>query len=151
MPPDEALPRAPIPRRLRDVRFYVDEDIIGFGYAMMWARTDTVTCGAEIVEDILPRQIPDSNWIPVVAANGWIAITGNREIRESPVEAPVAHAAAARIVCIHDKRGVLATWDKVIQLARSWNQVSTFIDVHPTGPWWLSVTPSGMSELQYRL
>ena len=117
---------------------------------MMWARTDTVTCGAEIVADILPRQIPDSNRNPVVAANGRIAITGNRKIRESPGEAPVAHAAAARIVCIHYKGGVLATWDKVIQLARSWNQVSTFIDVHPTGPWWLSVTPSGMSELQYR-
>lgn len=151
MPPDEALPRRPIPRKLQDVRFYVDEDVIGFGYAMMWARTDTVTCGADVVADFLPRQIPDSQWIPIVAGRGWIAITGNRKIRESPVEAPIAHDAAARIVCIHDKRGVLATWDKVMQLARSWNQVSTFIASHPEGPWWLSVTPSGVGELPYRL
>ena len=133
------------------MRFYVDEDVIGFGYSMMWARMDTVTCGADIVAELLPRRIPDSEWIPVVATNGWIAITGNRKIRESPVEASIAHASAARIVCIHDKRGVLGTWDKVMQLARSWNQVSEFIDTHPAGPWWLSVTPSGVGELRYRV
>jgi hypothetical protein len=38
-----------------------------------------------------------------------------------------------------------------MQLARSWNQVSEFIDAHPTGPWWLSVTPSGVKELGYRV
>lgn len=151
MPPDEARPREPPPRKLADVRWYVDEDLIGFGNAMMWARTDTVTCGAAVVADVLPRRIPDTEWIPLVATRGWIAITGNRRIRESPVEAPVAQAAAARIVCVHDKRGALSTWDKLVQLARWWNQVVLFTEAHPTGPWWLSVTPSGVGELPYRV
>jgi PIN like domain len=109
VPPDEAVPRQPVTRKLDDVRFYVDEDIIGFGYAMMWARTDTVTCGADVIASILPRQIPDVDWIPIVASKGWVAITGNRRIRENPVEALAAHSSAARIVCVHDKRGALPT------------------------------------------
>lgn len=125
--------------------------MLGFGYAMMWARTDTVTCGEALVADKLPRQTPDQDWIPVVAGLGWVAITGNEAIRTSPVEAPVAVAAEARIVCLHDPRGNLSTWGKLTQLTRWWVQVEAFIGDHSAGPWWLSVTPSGTRSLDYRV
>ncbi len=151
MAPEPAEPRAPRARRYEDIRFYVDEDMLGFGYSMMWARTDTVTCGEVLVGAELPRQTPDVEWIPIVAGHGWVAITGNDAIHSSPIEAPVARRAKARIVCLHDSRGQLSTWGKLCQLAQHWQQIENFIADHPEGPWWLSVTRSGIRELDYRV
>ncbi|MGH3824614.1 MAG: hypothetical protein ACRDRA_17540 [Pseudonocardiaceae bacterium] len=56
MPPELPEPR---PRPLEQIRFYVDEDILGVGYALMWARPDAVTCGIEPVAEELPRGVLD--------------------------------------------------------------------------------------------
>ncbi|MDN5851874.1 MAG: hypothetical protein L0K86_03320 [Actinomycetia bacterium] len=149
MPPDEAEPRRPRPRRRENIRYYVDEDILGLGYAMMWARTDTVTCGETLVEDDLPRQIPDPAWIPFVATHGWVAITSNRKIRTNPIEGAAARTSGARIVCVHDERGDLNTWQKLGLLVLHWDKPERFVEEHAGGPWWLSVTRSGVRELDY--
>jgi hypothetical protein len=148
--PEPAPPRSAPNRRLyQDIRYYVDEDMLGLGHAMMWARTDTVTCGHPLVEAEIPRETPDEDWIRIVARHGWVSITGNRKIRTNPIEISVAIREAAKIVCVHDPRGSLNTWDKLTRLTQWWTRVSTFVDKHPSGPWWLSVTPSGPRELQY--
>lgn len=63
------MPPEPRPRPVEGIRFYVDEDILGIGYALMWLRADVITCGVEPVADELPRQIQDIDWIPRVAAS----------------------------------------------------------------------------------
>jgi hypothetical protein len=75
------VPPEPRPRPLEQIRFYVDEDILGVGYSLMWARPDAVTCGIEPVAEELPRGVLDIDWIPGVAAHGWVAITKNHKIR----------------------------------------------------------------------
>ncbi len=116
---------------------------------MMWARTDTVTCGELLVEDELPRQIPDSEWIPIVAQHGWVAITSNRKIRTNPIEGDASRSSGARIVCVHDPRGDLSTWNKMRMLMLHWEPVERYVEEHPAGPWWLSVTRSGLRVLDY--
>lgn len=46
MPPVDVPPELPDPRSrpIEQIRFYVDEDILGVGYALMWLRPDVVTC-----------------------------------------------------------------------------------------------------------
>ena len=78
MPPELPEPRS---RSLEQIRFYVDEDILGVGYALMWVRPDAVTCGIEPVAEELPRGSLDIDWIPRVAAHGWVAITKNHKIQ----------------------------------------------------------------------
>lgn len=125
------------------MRFYVDEDCLGLGYAMMWARPDTVTCAEEMVVEVLPRRTADADWLPIVSGHGWVVITGNRRIREDPTESVVAVREHARIICVHDPSGASSTWDKLAQLTRYWDRIEGFIATHHDGPWWLSVPPSG--------
>lgn len=99
------VPPEPRARPLEGIRFYVDEDILGIGYALMWLRADVITCGVEPVADELPRQIRDIEWIPRVAGHGWVAITGDRKIRTNPIEAKVATGSGARIVCFASSSG----------------------------------------------
>ena len=47
----------------------------------MWVRPDAVTCGIEPVAEELPRGSLDIDWIPRVAAHGWVAITKNHKIQ----------------------------------------------------------------------
>lgn len=150
MRPDEFLPPEPRPRPLGDVRFYVDEDVLGLGYALAWARQDTIVCGLPPLADDLGRGTVDQDWIPIVAARGWIAITGNARIRTNPAEAHVATDAGLRAICIVDSRGRADTWQKLAQLARWWSSLETFVAVNPRGPWWVNVLPSGLAERAYR-
>lgn len=149
-PPDpDGFPPERLPRRLETVRFYVDEDLLPVGNAMMWARTDVVVCGASLITAELPLGTPDLNWIPLVAAHGWIAVTGNDRIHRNPEESKLAVDRRLRAVCPQDARGDLTMWQKLSLVTRHWDNVERFIGAHPQGPWWLSVTASGLRELPY--
>lgn len=145
------MPPEPRPRPLEGIRFYVDEDILGIGYAAMWLRSDVVTCGVGQVATDLPRKIADVDWIPRVAARGWIAITGNRKIRTNPVEAGVAVGCGARIICFAGSAGNRTSWDKVDLLVRHWAAIENMIEREPARPWWLAVNASGVDAQPYRV
>lgn len=125
--PDD-VPPEPRSRPLEGIRFYVDEDILGIGYAAMWLRSDVITCGIGEVAMDLPRQIADVDWIPRVTARGWIAVTGNRKIRTNPVEAGVAAGCRARIICFAGSAGNRTSWDKVGLLIRHWAAIENMIE-----------------------
>lgn len=148
-PENEVLPPERQPRSLDRARFYVDEDLLPVGNAMMWSRTDVVVCGADLIVDELPRGKWDINWIPIVASCGWIAITGNNKIHRNPEESRVAVDERLRAICPHDARSDLNMWGKLTLIVRNWGEIERFIERHPVGPWWLSVTNSGTRELPY--
>lgn len=145
------MPPEPRPRPLNSIRFYVDEDILGIGYAAMWLRPDVITCGVGQVAADLPRQIPDVDWIPRVTARGWVAITGNRRIRTNPVEAGIAVGCGARIICFAGSAGNRTSWEKTGLLIRHWAAIESMIEHEPVGPWWLAVNASGVEPQAYRL
>lgn len=148
MPPELPEPR---PRPLEQIRFYVDEDILGVGYALMWARPDAVTCGIEPVAVELPRGVLDIDWIPRVATHGWVTITKNHKIRSNPVEARVAVEAEARIVGFAGRSGNMTSWQMITTLARHWTAIENQIASDPQGPWWLSVSGQKAGLLGYRV
>lgn len=69
-----------------------------------------MTCGIEPVTKELPRGVLDIDWIPRVAAHGWVAITKNHKIRPNPVEARAAVEAKARIVGFAGRSGNMTSW-----------------------------------------
>lgn len=148
MPPELPEPRS---RSLEQIRFYVDEDILGVGYSLMWVRPDAVTCGIEPVAEELPRGSLDIDWIPRVAAHGWVAITKNHKIRSNPVEAHVAVEAEARIVAFAGRSGNMTSWQMMTVLARHWTAIENQMAADPSGPWWLSVSASTTSLVNYRM
>lgn len=140
----------PRPRLAEGIRFYVDEDILGVGYAMMWVRPDVVACGQMPFASRLPRGTFDVDWIQTVSDLGLVAITNNHKIRTNPVEAQVAVSCAARIVGLAGKSAQRSSWDKVTLLTRHWTAIEDYIEKHPAGPWWLAVTQTTVSARDYR-
>jgi hypothetical protein len=146
------LPEGPPPRpRPRDaVRFYVDEDILGLGYALMWMRGDVVTCGQPPFETDFPRGILDPSWIAKSAELGLIAITNNHKIRITPHEAQVAMSSGARLIGLAGKNAQRTTFDKARLLLSHWQAIETFIESNTAGPWWLSVNQTSVEQSSFK-
>lgn len=90
------------------VRFYVDEQLAGLGLGLMALRSDVVVASHPPIADF-PRDDPD--WIPEVAAHGWVVITNDKHIRTRPGEAEVALQTGLH--CVHLAPPVRAAvrWD----------------------------------------
>jgi len=71
--------------------FFVDEDLSGLGIALMRLRRDVIVGRRAPAIEVAPKDDPD--WIPIVAARGWVVITNDRHIRTGPVEADLANNA----------------------------------------------------------
>jgi len=52
----------------------------------------------EVHDDHLPIDAPDEHWIELVAKNGWIAITKDKNIRYRHAEIESVKASGARVV-----------------------------------------------------
>ena len=116
------------------VRFYVDEQLAGLGLGLMALRSDLVVASHPPIAD-LPRDDPE--WIPEVAARGWVVITNDKHIRTRPGEAEVALHKGLR--CVHLAPPVRAAvrWDFARLLLRHWDAVDALC-AHP-GPVWLQL------------
>ena len=122
---------------LEQVRFFVDEDLAGVGLGLMRLRHDVVVGSHKPVKDLVPSL--DAEWIPVVAHQGWIAITNDRHIRTRHYEATAALECGLR--CVHLRPAVrdAARWDFVRLLAMHWDAVEALCA--EDGPVWLELTP----------
>jgi PIN like domain len=89
-------PGRPAAVDLARVRFSVDEQLAGLGLGLMALRSDIVVASHPPIADF-PRDDPD--WIPQVAAHGWVVITNDKHIRTRPGEAEVALQTGLR--CVH--------------------------------------------------
>ena len=138
-----------IPRRLpnlADVRYFVDEDLAGVGLAMMQLRNDIVVGSHAPVEDVIPSD--DVDWIPVVAARGWVVITNDRHIRTRSDEAAAAVENGARIVHLKPTVRNPNRWEFVRLLARHWDIVEEL--AAESGPRWLQLQTNRYRYLEFR-
>lgn len=129
---------------LRKVRFFVDENFAGVGHGLMHLRDDVVVATHPEVDDV-PRL--DSDWIPVVAARGWVIITNDKRIRTRPHEAPVAVKHRLRCAHIASRLANPTRWDFVRVIAQRWTAVERLCEQE--GPVWLSLTERRAEELPY--
>ncbi|MGH3833397.1 MAG: hypothetical protein ACRDRS_23670 [Pseudonocardiaceae bacterium] len=94
----------------------------------------------------MPKDDPD--WIPIVAARGWVVITNDRHIRTRPGEADQARDTGLLCVCLRPAVKDATSWDFMMVLARHWSQVAELVG--RKGPAWLELRGSSLRELGYQ-
>ncbi len=126
------------------IRFYVDADLIGLGKLLVQVRTDVTYAGDPGGLGIDKRPRPpspvqpgdrDVDWIPIVAANGWIVVTKDRHMRTRPAERQLIQQSLARHVRIEGSPGSrrLRKWDQLEILINGWRGIERLLE--ETGPW----------------
>jgi PIN like domain len=131
------------------VRFYFDADLMGVGKLLAGLRSD-VTHPGDPGAVIQRRQRPpcpikgtevlDSEWIPVVAEHGWVAITRDLAISRRPAEREAVRVHGARLVALV---GADATtkWSQLETVMINWRAIEALCD--RPGPFIYAATRSG--------
>ena len=120
-----------------EVRFYVDESLMGLAKALPILRSDATGCGHRRGEhDILPNT-PDPIWIPIVAQRGWIVIGFDKKLRTRPGESNLLLEHRLRVIRLCSKKS-LSNWEYLKLLMTHWNSIEEFV-ADNDGPWFLSV------------
>jgi PIN like domain len=133
---------------LDDIRFVVDENTLALGKAVASLRSDTAIIGRAPVNHILKLGMPDVEWIPLVAARGWVVSTIDHHLRTRPHEARIALQHGLKCINLRSA-GNLSRWMQLVRLTTSWDVVEDYATNRKDGPWWLSLTKHGHRELSY--
>jgi PIN like domain len=139
--------------RAAQVRFYVDADIRGKGLTLGGLRND-VTYPAGPGAFIHKRQRPacpiatvdvlDEDWIPVVAARGWLIITRDSKIIENPNEITAVRENGGKMVALNQ-----------LDAKTKWGQLEVFMtrwrDIEPLasepGPFIWRASRTAMTQI----
>jgi hypothetical protein len=117
------------------VRYYFDADILGLAKVVAGLRTDITYPGdpGVVINKrqrppcvIRPRQ-PDTEWLPVVAAAGWLIITRDANITRHTAEIAAVLACGAKLVAMAspDARN---NWAQLEVLMTQWRWLETQAD-----------------------
>jgi uncharacterized protein with PIN domain len=95
--------------RTADVRFYIDADLLGLAKILASVRYD-VTYPGDPGDRLYRRQRPpclitnpatlDHDWLPTVAAQGWVVITRDRRIQGHRAEIAAVREHGARLITL---------------------------------------------------
>ncbi len=138
------------------VRFYFDADVLGLAHTVCRLRPDCTYPGdpGGVVKGrlrapclITEPSAPDSEWIPLVAQQRWIAITRDSRISRRPWEAQVVYGHGGRQVTISGNEGT-STWSQLEILMRHWRRIEALHE--QPGPFIYTVTRSRMLQLKPR-
>jgi len=131
----------------RPLRFFADESVLGLGLGLARLRPDVVHPGHPLLPDV-PLGALDTDWIPLVAARGLIAIGRDKRLRTRPAERQAIIDAGLRYIWIGGKRDA-STWEWARRLARYWDDIEGLISELGPGPWFLVVNNNGV-DVGYR-
>lgn len=117
--------------RAAHVRFYVDADIRGLGLILGPLRND-VTYPADPGALIHKRQRPpcpvtttdvlDEDWIPIVAARGWLIITRDSKIIENRNEINAVRENGAKMVALNQE-DAKTKWGQLEVFMTRWRDI----------------------------
>src|SRR5262245_54579633 len=93
-------------------------------------RDDTAVIGHAPVDQLLPRGTSDIEWIPVVGARGWVAITIDHHLRTRPYEAHLAQKHGLKCVNLRGA-GNLSRWAQLVRLTSHWDALEDFVAGRP--------------------
>jgi hypothetical protein len=132
------------------VRYFADENAMGLAKLLIrdHGRNDVVFPGHPLLPEV-PRGSQDLDWMPLVGRTGWIALTRDRRIRSRPAELATYREHGLCTVWIDGKKD-----HSPAELADMFIRHETRLIQHATklgaGPWALTMTPTGISELRIR-
>jgi hypothetical protein len=133
------------------IRFYVDADMLGLGKILASVRSDVTYpgdpggpgAGGEARPPCpLEPGVKDPSWIPVTAAEGWIAITRDRHLRHRPDERRAILEHGARVVRL-EAREALNKWGQLEIVVYAWRRIEDQLIDLP-GPWVYVATRTGI-------
>lgn len=120
------------------LKYYVDESLLGLGKALAAARKDVIHAGHPLIVAEVPLGTLDPDWIPNIAARGLIAIAHDKKIRTRPGEKELAVANGLRIIRLENKRD-LSTWSMLELLVRKWDRIEELAESSGDGPWFMEI------------
>lgn len=117
------------------VRLYVDADVLGLAKVLADLRID-VTYPGDPGALIKRRQRPacpvtsprvlDADWIPIVAAAGWLIITRDRHIQDHRAEIGAVREHGARMVALA-ARDAIDTWSQLEIVMSQWRSIESLL------------------------
>lgn len=123
------------------VRFYLDADLLGVAKILATVRSDVTypgDAGGRGPDGFQRPPCPirpgdkDVDWIPQVAAAGWIIISRDRHIQHRPAERAALFAANARIFRLDARHG-LSKWQQLEIIVTQWRRFEEMLET--PGPW----------------
>lgn len=125
-----------------EVRFYIDQSLLGVWHE--WGRDrDDVTVVGEL-NGTAPGDTDDI-WIPVVAAAGLVVFGRDKRIRTRPAEVALLRSYGLRYIWLGGKQDE-PTAAYVERIEAHWSSIQRLCEHRPDGPWWFSLTASGLKE-----
>lgn len=126
-------------------RWYFDESVLGAGKLLHENRDDVVFPGHPLLPE-LPLGSDDTDWIPIVAASGWVALCRDRRIRSRPAELAIAREAGLRMVWFAGKKDMRpAAYADLFAL--NLQRLERLVIKHGDGPWAFSLATNGLKPL----
>ena len=129
------------------IRFYFDADIIGLGKLIVQVRADVTYAGdrggigidrkVRPASPVVPEEL-DPDWIPKIAALGYIVITRDRHMLSRPAEREEIGRVGARHVRLDPSKRQLSKWDQLEILMFRWRSIEAI--AHQPGPWIYAAT-----------
>jgi hypothetical protein len=121
--------------RAAHVRIYVDADVLGLGKILAGLRTD-VTYPGDPGAVIHKRQRPscpitnpdvlDTDWIPQVAARGWLIVTRDSMIIQNRNEIAAVRETKAKMVALNH-RDAGTKWGQLEVFMTQWRRIEALI------------------------
>ena len=76
---------------------------------------------------------PDTEWLPVVARNGWVLVTGDRAIRTRPPERQALSESGVKAVFLHKSIMALDRNAQCAWFLKHWNSIGETVVRAPRG------------------
>lgn len=135
------------------VRFYVDADVLGLARVLAALRSD-VTFPGDPGAVVRKRQrppcavpsahVPDTDWLPIVGAAGWVVITRDGNIRQHHAEVEAVRRHGVRMVALAGSEAV-GTWEQLEVVMSQWRRIEALVDL--PGPFIYTATRTALSKV----
>lgn len=138
--------------RAATVRFYVDADLLGLAKVLAALRDDVTYPGdpGAVVRGRSRAPAPvaaadaDEDWIPVVAAHGWVIISRDKRIHHRFGQLSLVRDHGATMVCVTGEAGH-DRWTQLEAVMTNWRSIEAAYEEHP--PFVYRVTRTDMNPL----
>jgi hypothetical protein len=111
------------------VEFFADRDLGRYEFPSALRAAGLVV---HAHADHFPPMTPDREWLPPVAANGWIVLTNDRKIRSRHLELHAAMTSGARVLALVG--GSLPAAELARNFINTLEKIGAFVAAHPA-PW----------------
>jgi len=141
--------------RAAQVRFYVDADILGLGKILGSLRNDVTYPGdpGAIIHrrrkepcPITSPNVLDMDWIPEVAARGWLIVTRDSMIIQNRNEIAAIRENNAKMVALN-QRDAQTKWGQLEVFMTQWRRIEAL--VAERGPFIWRVSRTAMTPIPF--